>query len=279
VKTFLSAVCVAALTCTSSAALAQAKPATQEKLLFAINEGASGLQDASEIFLKYEEFMGYLGKALGKKIIFHLARDFKSLDHGMQNGTYQLVFVRPANIAAQAVRNYSYSLVVATKGGAAPYFIVGQASSVKTIRDLKGARIALPDENAYMTLLAQAMLREHGLDLRRDLQPSFHHDQAVIGHAVEMGMADVGVVNSQAKIAAEWDKKGGRTPIKGDVRIIGPIIASPAVSNDDLQKLRAALIGLDKTDEGKRMLKSIGVPGFEQRAPEELLTLLQFLGV
>lgn len=278
-KFALPYVCAVALLLPSFTTLAQTKaaPASQERLLFAVNEGASGLQDASEVFLKYEEFMAYLTKSLGKKVLFHLARDFKSLDRGMKNGSYSLVMIRPANFAAKAVRDYNYNLVAVTKGGIAPHFIVRNDSGVKSLRDMRGARIALPEEGAYMTLIAAAMLREQGMDLRKDLQPSYHRDQAVIGHAVEMGMADIGVVASVSKIGKEWDKKSGRTALVGDLRIIAPVIAAPNMSADDVAKLRNALVGMEKTEEGKRMLKSIGSPGFEQRQPEELLTLLQWL--
>src|SRR5262245_40227051 len=118
-RSLFRALLVAAFACSVSPAFAQAK---NGHLLFAVNEGSSGVQDAAEIFLKYEEFMNHLGKILGKKMLFHLARDFKSLERGLQNGTYQLALVRPTNFAAQAIRNYSYNLVVVTKGGFAPHF-------------------------------------------------------------------------------------------------------------------------------------------------------------
>jgi phosphonate transport system substrate-binding protein len=279
VKSLVSAVLAAVVACTSFAATAQSKGAQEQRILFAVNEGAAGLQDASEIFLKYEEFMGFVSKALGKKVLFHLARDFKSLDAGMKNGTYQLVMVRPANFAAQAVRNYQYNLVVATKGGIAPHFIVRKDSALASLKDLRGLKVAMPEEHAYMALIARAMLREQGIDLKRDLEPTFHRDQAVIGHAVEMGIVDVGIVASVSKVAAEWDKKGGRTALKGETRIVMPVIASPSVSTEDVMKLRAALLNLEKSDDGKRLLKTIGSPGFEERRTQELIDLLSWLGV
>ena len=57
-----------------------------------------------------------------------------------------------------------------------------------------------------------------------------------------------------------------------------PFIASPAVSAEQVAKLRAAIVALDSSDEGRAILKKIGLTGFQGAPDKVLLDFLAWIG-
>ncbi|HJY78368.1 MAG TPA: PhnD/SsuA/transferrin family substrate-binding protein, partial [Burkholderiales bacterium] len=56
------------------------------------------------------------------------------------------------------------------------------------------------------------------------------------------------------------------------------IVASPALSQRELDRLRSALIGLKDSEAGSEVLKNISVPEFIAANNVEYLDLLKFIG-
>ena len=58
-----------------------------------------------------------------------------------------------------------------------------------------------------------------------------------------------------------------------------PFIASSELSEAQVAKLRVAVIGLDATENGRAILKKIGLPaGFKETPREEFVAFLKWLG-
>ena len=262
-------------------ALAQ-KPAVkgsqvQGQLIFAINEGGSGNLDATEVFLRYEDFAKFVEKALGSHLSLVAVRDIKVLRQSVETGAYTLVLSRPADILAEAIRDHGYRPVVVAKEPAHALFIVNKNSPLTTIADVKGKRIVTPDRYAYMWRIASAMLRDNKISMATE-QVRAMRDQAAIGWSMENGFFDVGVVASFSGVGRTWEKRGGRVIAKSPEVPNTPLVASPKISPARLAKIRAALIALESTQEGVAILKKIGLTGFKETSPEAFLDLLKWLG-
>jgi phosphonate transport system substrate-binding protein len=260
------------------AAAADRARAGGEPLVFAISEGTSGVQDGAEIFVKYDELLAYLSRAMGKRVTLQVARDVKWLDAAMQAGRLDFVMVSPTDYAARAIRDYGYQLVATTKGDGFLMAIVKRDTQVESIKDIVGKRVALPHDTSYAGRMAVAMLRDAGVDVRKLSNVSYQRDEAVIGYAVQQGMADVGFVASFSSVGRQWQQKGGRVLARGPLQPYNPVVASPSVSAADVARLRGALLVLDRNDEGKAILARIGLPGFAERAAEDLIKTLKWLG-
>lgn len=278
-RRFVSALVLVAGLAAMTQAAAQGARAGSDRLVFAVSEGTSGAQDATEVMLKYEDFVAFVSKTIGRRVVFYLARDFSSLEAGMREGRLDFVMARPSDYPARGIRDYGYSLVATTKGDGYVAVIVDKDSPIKAMADLSGKRLALPQDISYMGRMATAFLRDNKIDVKSEPSISYHRDQAVIGYAVEQKMADAGLVASYSNVARNWEKKGGRVIARGPLQPYMPIVAARTVSADEVAKLRRALLGMDKADDGRAILKRIGVPGFEERDPQDLLKLLRWLGV
>lgn len=249
-----------------------------ESLVFAISEGTAGLQDGPEVFVKYEEFLAYLARALGKRLTLQVARDIKGLDGALQAARLDFVMASPTDYAVRAMHSHGYQLVATTKGDGFMMAIVKRDAQVESIKDITGKRVALPRETTYSGRMAVAVLRDAGIDVKKLTNVSYQRDEAVIGYAVEQGLADVGFVASYSSVGRDWQKKGGRILAKGPLQPYNPVIASPNVAAADLARMRAALLALDRSEEGKAMLERLGLPGFEERNPADLVKTLKWLG-
>jgi ABC-type phosphate/phosphonate transport system substrate-binding protein len=271
--------CSALIAC--SAAFAQKQAAkgadSDRRLVMAINEGAAGNLTATDIVFRYETFKPVVEKALGTPITLVAVRDSKELRRSLASSSFALVLSRPADILAEAVRDYGYQAVVSSTEPAHAIFIVKKDSPLTTITDIKGKKIVTPDRYAYMWRIANAMMRDAKISIASE-QVRTMSDQAAIGWSMEGGFFDVGVVASYSGVGRTWEKNGGRVIARSPEVPNTPLIASPKVSPAQVQKLRTALVSLDSTPGGPAILKSIGITGFKEASSRSLVDLVAWLG-
>lgn len=265
----------------SGGALGQAKPAPagqQQRLVLGVSEGTSGGIDAADAVDKYRPLADIMGKAIRKPISVVLARDFKRLEDNMQKGAYHLVMARPSDYPARGVRDYGYSLVATARPEGNCTFIVPKDSPLKSIKEAHGKRIVFPEKIAYMTRFCTAELRDQGVLVAKETV-QYMREQDAVAFAVENGYADVAGVASYSGAARNWEKKGHRILHRSRLQPYFPLIASKALSEAEVEKLREAVLAIDRTDEGREALKRMGFQGFVRTEPERLLELLKWLGV
>jgi ABC-type phosphate/phosphonate transport system substrate-binding protein len=219
-----------------------------------------------------------MGRALHRQVVVVLARDFKRLEENMQKGAYQLVMARPSDYPARGIRDYGYSLIATANPEGACVFIVSKDSALKSINDAKGKRIVFPEKVAYMTRFCTAALRDEGILVANE-NVQYMREQDAVAFSVENGFADVGAVASYSGVARNWEKKGHRILYRSRTQPYFPLIASKALSEAQVEKLRQAALGLDKTEEGREALKRMGFQGFVQTDPQRLIELLKWLGL
>lgn len=246
-------------------------------LILAVNEGAAGNVDATEIALRYEGFKETIQKILGVPVSLVAVRDAKVLRSSVQAGSYSLVLSRPVDVLAEAIRDFGYQPVVVAKENGYALFIVPKDSPIRTIMQVEGKSIVTPDRYSYMWRIAAAMLRDNQIAIAKQNVRSMR-DQAAIGWSMENGFFDVGVVASFSAVGRTWEKKGGRVIARSRDLVTVPLVASPKVSAAQIANLRAALIKLDSSPQGAAILKQVGVSGFRETSPGPFLDLLAWLG-
>jgi phosphonate transport system substrate-binding protein len=247
------------------------------RLVLAINEGAAGSLTATDIVFRYGEFKKIVEKAVGAPVTLVAVRDARMLRKSVQTGVFAFVLSRPADVLAEAVRDYGYQAVVLSQEPAHALFIVKKDSPLKTIGDVKGKSILTPDRYAYMWRIANAMMRDNKILMAKE-QVRAMGDQAAIGWSMEGGFFDVGVVASFSGVGRTWEKNGGRVIARSPELPNTPMIASSKVTPSQIQKLRAALVALRTSESGAAVLKDIGVQGFKEASSQTLIELITWLG-
>ena len=78
-------------------------------------------------------------------------------------------------------------------------------------------------------------------------------------------------------MAKNWEKNGQRVLHKSIAEPYSPLIAGKRVAPEQIAKLKTALGDLDKTEEGRKVLSTLGIQGFNPESSERLLALLAWL--
>ena len=254
--------------------LSGAALAAPDTILFAVNEGTSSSTDAVFRTDKYADLAKHLSAAVGKNVKMETSNILSIVIRNLERQRYDVLLIRPSHISARAMRDHGYRLLVTAKGESKVHFLVKKDSPLKSLKDVEGRFVVMPEKSAYPTNLALAILRDEKLKPGR-LQ--LMDRQEAVGYAVQEGLADIGVVISYSKVAKEWEKEGGRFLHTRDKLPFWSVIVSPKVTEATAGKFKQALLDLDKTPAGQEMLKKVGVPGFVEGNQQAYLDMLKWV--
>lgn len=246
-------------------------------IMIGIAEGVSEQSRFGDMEAKYQLLGDYVGRVLKNRVTLEASQSFKSATENLTKNRYDLFFSRPSNVPGIAIRDNQYQLVVVAKGESSANFIVRKDHTFKKQEEILTHSIAMPrSKTALMTAAGLATIRDMGGMQAPDLF-RYATFQEAVSYMVEMKFADVGIVNpAQAKI---WEKNGGVILFKSKKLLYWSIVASPRLGKADLLKLQTALVDMENTDEGKKILAQIGVKGWVKGDSKDFLDQLIWLGI
>lgn len=250
-----------------------------QALSFAVNEGVSYRVPLSEIRARYEGIAADLSKLLRQPVTIEPVGDYPSLRQGLAEKRWELALVHPAHISIAAIRDQGYSLVAVTKGftGYKASFLVRADSTLKSLAELKGLRLGAPDEDSITSMMVRATLRDNGMTPKQ-LEITYTRYQDAVPFFVENRLTHAGATASNA-LVKEWQEKGGKVLAASKPVPIKHIIASPQLSAEQLEKVRAYFLALDSSEEGRKKLEPTKWKGFEAYDQAALLKLGVWLDV
>jgi phosphonate transport system substrate-binding protein len=205
-----------------------ASPARAEDLVFAVSEGTSGGLNAGLVISKYKDLADAIGRGMKAKINVVFVRDFATLEEGLKSGSYHFTMARPSDYPARAMRDSKYSYVANAKPDGYCYIVVKKDSPLKTLDDIKGKKIAMPEQVAYMSKFCAAELRTKGINLDKEAV-TYVKEQAAVAFYLDNKFAEVGAVASYSGVGKNWEKKGDRILHKSIAQPYFPLVASSKI--------------------------------------------------
>lgn len=248
-------------------------------LQLAVSEGTSdsGTEiTTAQIAQKYKPITDALSRALGRPVQAQYVREFSTLETGMRNGTYDMVLARPSDYPSRGVRDYGYKAVTASKPDGQCILVVRKDSPIKDAKGLKGRRIILPEEPAYMTKFCLAALRDLGY-ASNDYISEYVREQSIIPSSLKEGLTNAGGIASYSGAAKKLEENNLRVLHLSTTQPFMPLIASKRLSAEQIQAMRQALVQLASTPEGKESLKPMQIEGFDPQPEARMLNLLNWL--
>lgn len=257
--------------------LAVASPWAQA-LVFAVNEGVTYRVSNDEIRARYAPIAADLAKILGQPVTVEPVGHYPTLRQGLQDKTYDLAIVHPAHISIQAMQK-GWKLVAVTKGFEtySANFLVRADSPLKSLDELRGRKLGAPDEDSITSWMVRATMRE-ALGDEKQVAYTYTRYQDAVPFMVEHTFTQAGATASNA-VVKEWQAKGGKVLGKSKAVPIKHVIAGPAVTPEQLARLRDYFVALDTTDEGRKKLEPIKVKGYMAYDPAALMALGKWLGL
>ena len=262
-----------------SALLAAAATCARADLVFAVNEGVTYRVPNSEIRAKYAAIAADLGKLLKQTVSVEPIADYPTLRKGLADKSYDLAMVHPAHVSIEAVKNSGYQLLVVTKGFQEyrANFLVKADSPLKTLADLKGTKLGAPDEDSITAWMTRATIRD-ALGDARQVSYVYTRYQDAVPFFVDNNLTPAGSTAAGAVIKA-WQAKGGKLLFRSKPVPIKHIIASPNLTPDQVSTVRAYLLALDSTDEGRKKLEPTKYTGFAAYDTAAMLAIGSWLGL
>lgn len=254
---------------------ASKEPVVKERLVFAVNEGATTSVTHVELLQRYAPLAGVMEDALRRPVKIEVYPDTGRFRSELERQRrFDLVFGKTVNLLAGMVRDRKYEAIVKTKMPYVAGFITMKDSPIKQPADMRGKVVMMP-ERVFTTKLGEAKLRELGFK-ENEVTVRYTRFQEAVASSVENGSADIGVVNPTVK--QEWLKKGNSVLLEAKPVPNWSIIASPALTPAEITRLRNALIALKDSEHGSEVLKNISVPEFVAAANAEYVELLKYIG-
>jgi ABC-type phosphate/phosphonate transport system substrate-binding protein len=253
--------------------LAQQQPAPG-RIVLAVSEGTSGGTRPEEIIDKYRPLADVIGKAVKMNVIVEPARNFQRLDEGMRAKRFDLAMARPSDYPGRAVRDYGYRYVVNASPDGHCVFVVPKTSTAKSLADLKGKRIVLPEKISYMAQFCSAELRDAGFDLS---SVQYVKEQEVVVYQLQHNNADLGGVASYSKAAKQLDGAGLRELQRSRPQPYMPLVAGPKLSTAQIEAIRRELVKLSETPAGRELVAKLAITGFDDRGAKRVGELLNWL--
>ena len=258
--------------------LAAASPWAQA-LVFGINEGVTYRVPNEEVRGRYAAIAFDLSKLLKQPVTVEPVADYPSLRKGLADKHYDLAMVHPAHVSIQAIKSSGYQLVVVTKGfeNYQAQFLIRADSTLTSLAGLKGRKLGAPDEDSITSVMVRATLRDAGLTPAQ-VPMVYTRYQDAVPFFVENNLTLSGATAANSVIKA-WTAKGGKVLAKSRTVPIKHIIASPALSAEQVEAVRDYLLTLDASEDGRKKLAPTKYAGFERYDQAALLALGTWLGL
>lgn len=253
-------------------------PVHARDLVMAISEGSSGGTDHARVIAKYQGLADVVGRSIGQKVNVVFIREFSALEDGLKSNRFDLAMARPSDYPARALRDHGYQFVATAKPDGNCLIIVPKDSPYKTLADIRGKRIVLPNPAAYMTKFCTAELRDQGIDLSQERVERVR-EQGAVPFYLTNKFGDVGGVASYSGVAKSLEKSGHRVLHQSVAQPYFPLVVNKGFLPTQIQAMQKATQGLGETEEGRAVLKNIGIQGFDTTSERRLRALLPWLGL
>ncbi|CAD5371807.1 Phosphate ABC transporter substrate-binding protein [Rubrivivax sp. A210] len=250
-----------------------------QALVFAVNEGVTYRVGSEEIRARYAAIAADLSTQLGQPVRVEPVSDYPTLRRGLADKSYDLALVHPTHISILAIKNSGYRLVAVTKGYTeyAARFLVRADSPLKSLAELRERRCGAPEEDSITAWITRATLRDAlGGDKRCEMTYTRYQD--AVPFMVEHTFTHVGATASNA-VVKDWESKGGRVLARSRPVPIKHVIASPALSAEQVERLRGYFTTLDASEAGRKKLETLKVSGYTSYDTAALLDLGRWLGL
>lgn len=232
-----------------------------------IRFGAGPIMHGSGRTVVRETFAATLGAAIGDFVEILALPDYDALAEAIGSGALDFAWLPPAVYVSQEARGVSLLLACGRVAGTEyrGALFVPQASPLKQVSDLAGARVAWVDARSSAgCLFPRVALKLRGLnpDLLFSEQKILGSHGAVV-RAVALGEVDVGATYITTDLDRRPTRRGWDVelapeamrlmlvtePIPSDV-----ICAGPKATKEQMGAMSSALMGLHDDSEGRRAL-------------------------
>lgn len=226
------------------------------------------------LFAAYQPLRLYLEQRLDRPVILLTAPDFKTFYERTGRGDYDLA-ITPPHLARLAEIESGYVPLTTYQNELDALLLVARNGSIKTVADLRGKSIGMPDLLALAPMAGRHWLEQRGLKAGTDytLRITAPHNTAVL--SVMRGDTDAAIVGSgpYQLMPAEL-RDGVRILANVGTVINATFMAHPRLSADERTRIKGALLAFaNESPEGKKFVRDNEFGGMKPLSSRNLKTM------
>jgi len=218
-------------------------------------------QSAKKLARLWTPILAHLESETGYKLVFSTAKDIPTFERRLAAGEYDLAYMNPYHYTVFH-RDPGYQAFAREKDKQIKGIVVVRKDSpLADLHELAGARLAFPSPAAFAaSVLPRAKLSRDAIEFSPQYVSS--HDSVYLGVARGLFPAGGGVVRTfrntdpavREQLRVLWTTKP-YTP--------HAFAAHPSLPYEVVAKIREAMVAMDTTDDGKRLLETVKFKGVE----------------
>ena len=262
-------------------ALALAAPAAgASDFILSITEGITYYQTNKEIQARFAPLAEQISKAIKRPVRVVITSAYAEAREGLEKQEFDLAFIHPAQVALGAIKSGKYKSIAWTTGYTdySVMLLTNKDQPFAKLEDLRGRTIVSPDPDSITAWMLRAMLRDQQLKPGEDVKIITTRYQDAVPFYIQNGFAQAGATAAKA-VAKEWTDKGGKVMLSSRPVPIKQWIVSSKVPPEEVDKIRAVLLGAAQNDAGKQALGTLGYKGFVAPSHEDEQKAIAWLGL
>lgn len=227
----------------------------------------------------YAPLRDYLQIQLQEPVSIVSATDYKAFSLAIHKLEYPII-ISVANLAYLAWADDKYIPLLQPLNFTQPVVIIANSQAFRQLSDLRGKTISMTDATGILSMQGIQMLREAGLEDKRDISIKHMQNHSAAVNLVISGEAAAAIVSNRAylqmapavkeqvKVVYTWEK--GSAP--------GIIyMSSPDMPRKRREKIKNAILEFaQNTPEGKKLMSDLGYGGLQNIEPADLQTLAPY---
>lgn len=235
-------------------------------------------KDAAKLDAQRKPLQELLSKELNMKVNVTVATEYSGLIEGMKSNKIHVGFLAPASYVLASDQKAAEVILTSTRydvddmgkklmdkplvNSYKAQLLAGKDKGIKSVKDLKGKKIAIADFTSTSGFIYPAnLLADNGLDPEKDVQwfPAGGHDKAIM--AVLNGQADAAFTFKDARellLKTNPDVREKVVYVTDTEAIPNDTISVvPSLDSALKDKIKQAFINIGKSEEGKKIVKEI----------------------
>lgn len=232
--------------------------------------GIASVVSPEASFSLYTDLNSYISKRLGVTVDPVIKRDYDEMNRMILNK--EVDFASVCTGAVPYISGGARILAVPEVKGKHTYnslIITNKKYGIKTVDDLKGKIFAFTDRLSntgalYPTYMIINHFHKSPKQVFKKVFYTKSHDKSI--YLVNKGVVQAAAVDSlifnNIRSTHPDEIKNIRIMTKSPDIISPPFVASASLSETDFNKIRNILLTMDKDEEGKRILKNLGIDRF-----------------
>lgn len=202
------------------------------------------------------------------RFVFEAARNYATFDRRIAERSFEFVLPNPYETLLAIDRGYRVFAKMGNDADLRGLIVTRRDSGIETLADLKGRAVSFPAKTALAaTMLPLQFMQARGLDVRRDIEVRYVGSMESSLMNVYMGNVAAGTVYPPA-----WRMFVAERPaIARELRIVweteslpnNSVMARDDVSGELVDRVRAALLAMHTSPEGREVLARMDGTAFE----------------